>query len=71
MGKKTLADYAAKAAKARGGLVCSKCGCHDFRTYNTYQSPNFYVRRRKICRNCGTFISTVEKEVGKGQRGEK
>ena len=66
--RESLWDIAGDANKSDGGLVCQQCGCRHFRTYNTFQSPNGYVRRRKICRHCGTFISTVEKEVGKGKR---
>lgn len=53
----TLAEMAAKAA-GTGRLVCTKCGCTDFRTYKTIQG-HVQTFRYKACRHCGNkFVTT-------------
>ena len=49
------------------GLVCPGCGCRDIRDAitrgfvqtHTYKQPG-WIKRRKVCRNCGRVIVTRE-----------
>jgi transcriptional regulator NrdR family protein len=47
----------------RPGLVCRKCGCEHFRVYYTRPGPLGSIMRRRVCRNCGTQITTYEREA--------
>lgn len=61
----TLEDLAAEAAQDPvKGLVCSNCGCTDFRVWMTRPGPNNSVRRVRYCRHCGRQIYTKETIVG-------
>ena len=53
--------YAAtiKATMETSGIVCPKCGCCDTRVLHTYPGDNEKGRRR-VCRHCGTRITTLE-----------
>lgn len=42
------------------GIRCPKCGCRHFYTTHTERLKNNRIRRRKICRNCGRRIVTIE-----------
>ena len=42
------------------GLECARCGCRHFLTQNTRQVEG-YIRRIKVCRNCGLKRHTSEK----------
>jgi hypothetical protein len=60
MKAKPQMSLAEMAARSVGGLLeCPKCGCKDFRTDKTVRG---YVStfRRKVCRNCGRAIETVQ-----------
>ena len=53
----TLAEMAARSVGSR--LECPKCGCRDFRTDKTVRG-HVSTFRRKVCRNCGRAIETVQ-----------
>jgi transcriptional regulator NrdR family protein len=46
------------------GLCCRKCGNHAFKVIYTRPGPRGVVVRRRACRQCGTRITTKEREVG-------
>jgi len=55
------ADGATDEERAeQSGLVCRKCGCHNFRVDYTRPKPDAIMRRR-ICRNCGAALITWER----------
>jgi len=54
-------DGATEDEKAeQSGLMCKKCGCHNFRVNYTRPKAGAIMRRR-ICRNCGTALITWER----------
>jgi predicted nucleic-acid-binding Zn-ribbon protein len=53
----TLAEMASRATGGR--LECPKCGCRDFRTDKTVRG-HVSTFRRRVCRNCGKAIETVQ-----------
>lgn len=55
----TLAEMAARSSTTAGRLVCSKCGCGDFRTYKTIQG-HVQTFRYKICRHCNQKMFTTQ-----------
>ena len=46
------------------GLICRNCGCRHFRTVDTRKAPGMMVRRKRVCRHCGTAKLTYEKDAG-------
>ena len=48
--------------KQRRGIRCTKCGCPRLRVYYTRARENS-IKRVRVCENCGTPRSTVEKPV--------
>ena len=46
--------------KPATGLECPRCGCRDFRCTNTWRDEG-RIRRRKVCRHCGTPVTTYER----------
>jgi len=42
------------------GLKCPRCACRHFYTVNTKRLRG-WIRRRKVCRNCGRKIRTRER----------
>lgn len=53
--------------KKRKGLICPNCGCEDFRDemgrpWDCVKTRPIFgaIRRRKICRYCGTVVRTKE-----------
>ena len=55
-------------ADARGeanprGLVCPKCGCHNFAVRNTVRQAGI-IKRYRTCRACGRVLTTFEGPVG-------
>jgi len=55
----TLAEMAAESAKTGGRLVCPRCNCTDFKTYNTTQGYAATFRY-KACRHCGHKLFTMQ-----------
>ena len=55
----TLAEMAARSSTIAGRLICSKCGCGDFRTYKTIQGQ-VQTFRYKICRHCNRKMCTTQ-----------
>jgi len=45
----------------RGGLICRRCGCRDFRVEKTDRRPDGSIRRLRKCRHCGYPLRTVER----------
>ncbi len=46
------------------GLCCRRCGQGQFRVLYTRSRPGGIVLRRRECRQCGTRITTREREIG-------
>lgn len=43
------------------GIQCRHCGCrHYYKTTDTRPMPGGWVRRKRVCRNCGAVIFTKE-----------
>lgn len=57
----TLAEMAAAQFRGHGGkgLECPQCGCRDLRVYKT-RHVSEEIDRRRICRNCGFRVTTME-----------
>lgn len=53
----------AQQHKTQRGIVCPKCGGSHWYTHKTFRR-NGDITRRRICRNCGTRITTAEFSVG-------
>jgi transcriptional regulator NrdR family protein len=43
------------------GIRCRKCGCRDLRIRNTIPRFDGSILRYRVCRHCGTTITTVER----------
>ena len=55
-----VAKLTREAQRTTGvGLVCSRCGCHNFATAETRRGDN-EVRRSRVCRVCGWRLTTTE-----------
>jgi transcriptional regulator NrdR family protein len=50
--------------ETRVGLCCRRCGQRQFRVLYTRPRPGGIVFRRRECRQCGTRITTREREIG-------
>ncbi len=50
---------AAPPASPPLGIICRECGCRDLRVVQTIRDTN-RVRRRRVCRHCGTSQMTTE-----------
>ena len=59
-----LSDYAKNRDGDEHGLVCSKCGCREFRVIYTRRGPGQALVRRRECRHCGRRITTRERTIG-------
>jgi transcriptional regulator NrdR family protein len=46
------------------GLRCWKCGGYRFRVIYTRAAAGGKIIRRRVCRECGTRITTWEKMIG-------
>ncbi|HOM16568.1 MAG TPA: hypothetical protein PLQ00_04525 [Thermoguttaceae bacterium] len=46
------------------GLECRRCGCRHFYVTHTLQLPDGRIKRRRVCRHCGTPIVTFEVPLG-------
>jgi transcriptional regulator NrdR family protein len=46
------------------GLRCRHCGHPHLRVVYTRRAPGGVVVRRRACRQCGTRITTREREIG-------
>lgn len=55
----------ALAEEGKNAWGCPSCGCLDFRVTNTWYS-GANKKRLRICRNCGTPITTCEIPVPDG-----
>jgi transcriptional regulator NrdR family protein len=53
----------ADRSEAPLGLRCRRCGHRRFRVIYTRPGPGGIVTRRRACRQCGTRITTREREV--------
>lgn len=42
------------------GLICPGCGCRHFYTIDSRPVTENKVRRRRVCRNCGREVRTLE-----------
>lgn len=42
------------------GLICPGCGCKHFYTIDSRPVTENKVRRRRVCRNCGREVRTLE-----------
>lgn len=54
----SMATEPQEAAKQKG-IECPRCACRHFETDRT-QPVAAGVRRKRICRNCGTIVWTKE-----------
>ena len=54
-----------KEKEKTAGLGCGKCGCRDLRVVKTEKVGKF-IRRRRVCRNCGKVKYTREREEDAG-----
>lgn len=60
-------QYGEETAEPSRGIQCPKCGCRhmvdpqppNWHVTNTYQRQG-YIRRRRVCRNCGRVVYTRE-----------
>ncbi|HOK96389.1 MAG TPA: hypothetical protein PK052_06780 [Anaerohalosphaeraceae bacterium] len=43
------------------GLRCPSCGCTHFYTIDSRPIVGNRIRRRRICRNCGRQVRTIER----------
>ena len=57
-----VAAQTMKATMAARGFVCPNCHCCDTRILRTTPGDNEKTRRR-VCRNCGKRITTMEVPV--------
>jgi hypothetical protein len=55
----SLAEMAANDS-ASVGIRCPRCQCLQFEVRNTIPVPEG-TRRYRVCRNCGTTITTIER----------
>jgi transcriptional regulator NrdR family protein len=46
------------------GIACKQCGCRDLRVRHTRRFSHF-IRRYRVCRNCGKVRVTVERAYEK------
>lgn len=46
------------------GLVCTRCGCTDFRVLYTRAAWGNRIIRRRECRHCGSRVTTYERTAG-------
>lgn len=46
------------------GLICSRCGCCQFRVIYTRAIVGGVIRRRRECRYCGRRVTTKEAVLG-------
>lgn len=44
------------------GLACVNCGCRQMYTVATEPLASGVIRRRKVCRHCGTRKVTIEED---------
>lgn len=63
--RKTLREMAIETQKAEsGGICCPGCGCRDTRVIKTrHNVDGTETSRRRVCRNCGNRITTIELPV--------
>lgn len=67
----TLAQYQREAQAAQGiSWTCPRCGCKDWRVYDTRQTHDGGPRRLRCCRHCKTPMPnpTQELQVPSGHR---
>lgn len=59
-----MSDEQSPPPKEAKRLACPRCGCRHLPVYSTKHYVGKFIRRVRICRNCGKRISTTERLIG-------